>query len=309
MPESIIEVRDLVKRYGELIAVDNISFDVFEGEIFSLVGPNGAGKTTTVEILECLRKPTSGEAELFDLDVMEHENRIKGRIGVLPQEFNTFERLSVEENVRLVADIYGSESSIKENLESLDLWEVRDKKFEELSGGMKRRVGIAMALISDPELLFLDEPTTGLDPQARRRMWRTIDGLKEEGVTVFLTTHYMEEVEELSDRAAIILNGKILSADDVGQLVSRYGGDMKIVVEDEHEARPLLKEYADDVFIDDGGKLVGTFKDREKVAQALLPLYEQLPEESDVEVVRPSMDDVFLQVAGKRIDERGELVE
>ncbi len=309
MPESIIEVRDLVKRYGELVAVDHISFDVFEGEIFSLVGPNGAGKTTTVEILECLRKPTSGQAKLFGLNVVENESKIKEKIGVLPQEFNTFERLSVEENVGLVADIYGSDSDMRENLENLDLWEVRDQKFEELSGGMKRRVGIAMALISNPELLFLDEPTTGLDPQARRKLWDTIKDLKERGVTVFLTTHYMEEVEELSDRAAIILNGKILSADDVENLVRSYGGDMKIVADDEQQAASIMEEYADDVFVEDGGKLVGIFKERKKVARALLPLYEELPEESEVEVVRPSMEDVFLQVAGKRIDERGELVE
>ncbi len=309
MPESIIEVRDLVKRYGELVAVDHISFDVFEGEIFSLVGPNGAGKTTTVEILECLRKPTSGQAKLFGLNVVENESKIKEKIGVLPQEFNTFERLSVEENVGLVADIYGSDSDMRENLENLDLWEVRYQTFEELSGGMKRRVGIAMALISNPELLFLDEPTTGLDPQARRKLWDTIKDLKERGVTVFLTTHYMEEVEELSDRAAIILNGKILSADDVENLVRSYGGDMKIVADDEQQAASIMEEYADDVFVEDGGKLVGIFKERKKVARALLPLYEELPEESEVEVVRPSMEDVFLQVAGKRIDERGELVE
>lgn len=308
MSEKVIEVEGLTKRYGDLVAVDDVSFEVSRGEIFSLVGPNGAGKTTTVEILECLREPTSGSAELFGFDVVEEEGEIKEKIGVLPQEFNTFERLTVKENVELMARISGKGKDIREVLGDLELWDARDMKFDELSGGMKRRVGIAMALISDPELLFLDEPTTGLDPQARRRLWQTIRELKKAGVTVFLTTHYMDEVEELSERAAIILQGSIVSIDSVDDLIAEYGGDVEIVVKDQEGAKPVLEDFADEVFVNDEGWTVATFENRRKAAEAHLAIYENLSEDSRVNVVEPSMEDVFLRVAGGRIDEGGELV-
>ncbi len=309
LSEKIIEVNNLTKKYGNLVAVEGISFDVHRGEIFSLVGPNGAGKTTTVEILECLREPTSGSAEIFDYEVGEEEEEIKRKIGVLPQDFNTFERLTVEENVTLIDRIYGEGKDIEETLKMVELWDARDRQFEELSGGMKRRVGIAMALISDPELLFLDEPTTGLDPKARVRLWDTIKSLKEEGVTILLTTHYMDEVEELSDRAGIILNGKLLSIESVDTLISEYGGNVKIEVKDEKGAESILSEYTDEVFVDDDGNMVGIFENRKKAAEAHLALYEEISEDASVSVVEPSMDDVFLRVAGKSIDESGEVVE
>lgn len=207
MPKKVVvEVEKLVKQYKDVLAVDEISFDIHQGEIFSLVGPNGAGKTTTVEILECLRKPTDGSAKVLGLDVVEDGAKIKKRIGVMPQDFNTFERLTVKENVELVAQIYGMRGKAKEALGTLGLWQIKDRKFHTLSGGMKRRVGFCMALVSDPELLFLDEPTTGLDPQARKDSWDVMRSLKDMGKTVFLTSHYMEEVERLSDRAAVIAN-------------------------------------------------------------------------------------------------------
>lgn len=305
--KKVIEVEKLTKRYGNVTAVNGISFDVFHGEIFSLVGPNGAGKTTTVEILECLRKPTSGTAKVFGFDVVREERKIKRRIGVMPQEFNTFDRLTVRENVELVAKIYGVKAGLKQTLESLGLWGVKDKKYEALSGGMKRRVGIAMALVSKPELLFLDEPTTGLDPQARRELWETIKSLKKMGVTIFLTTHYMEEVEALSDRASIIVKGRLLSTGTVDELVSKYGGEMKIVVKGEKRAREILKKFTKNVSVDESGSFVGTFQSREVVARALLPLYRS-SKKYKIDVVEPSMEDVFLRVAGGKIDERGELI-
>lgn len=309
MPERIIEVENLTKTYGSLKAVDGISFHVFKGEIFSLVGPNGAGKTTTVEILECLREPTAGTAQVFGLDVTQAKEEIKGRIGVVPQEFNTFDRLTVEENVKLIGSIYGKTEGLKQTLRQLELWEWRDKKFEELSGGMKRRVGIAMGLINEPELLFLDEPTTGLDPQARRKLWDMIKDLKETGVTIVLTTHYMEEVEELSDRASIMLRGKILSTDSVENLISKYGGDLKIVVSDRREeTKRILEKFTENIFVEGDDKVVGIFRNRKKAAEAHLTLYEELSESCRVNIVEPSMEDVFLRVAGGRIDEQGELV-
>jgi ABC-2 type transport system ATP-binding protein len=304
--KKVIEVRDLVKNYGDIAAVDGISFDVYRGEIFSMVGPNGAGKTTTVEILECLRRPTSGAAKVFGLDLMRNEAKIKERIGVVPQEFNTFDRLTVKENVELISNIYGAKGDMRQNLESLGLWEMRNKRFESLSGGMKQRVGIAMALASDPELFFLDEPTTGLDPQARRELWETIKDLKRRGMTVFLTTHYMEEVEALSDRATLILTGRLFATGTPRELVSKYGGETKIVVRGNGRAKTILRRFTKDVSVDEGGNIIGVFRERERVARALLPLY-KLPK-CKIDVAEPSMNDVFLRVAGGRIDEKGELI-
>ncbi|MDI6708541.1 MAG: ABC transporter ATP-binding protein [Candidatus Thermoplasmatota archaeon] len=305
MPEKVVEVNSLVKRYKDLIAVDNISFDVYKGEIFSLVGPNAAGKTTTVEILECLRKPTSGSAKVLGLDVLTEEKEIKKRIGVMPQNFNTFERLTVKENVELVATIYGIKHDIKELLELLGLWEVRNKKFGTLSGGMKRRVGVCMALVSDPELLFLDEPTTALDPKARRECWEIIKNLKKLGKTVFLTTHYMEEVEKLSDRASVILKGKVVATDQISTLISKYGGGVKVAVSGGKKPEEILRQFTQRVSRDDNN-IIGLFQKEREAKKALAQLYQL--EDVEIEVLRAGMDDVFFRLIGAKIDERGELV-
>jgi len=305
--EKIVEVTELVKHYKSVIAVNGISFDVYKGEIFSLVGPNGAGKTTTVEILECLRMPTSGSAYVLGFDVKKEESKIKKRIGVMPQDFNTFERLTVKENVELIAKIYGVKPDIKAVLEELGIWEARDRKFEALSGGMKRRVGVSMALVSDPELLFLDEPTTGLDPQARRETWEVINRLKKMGKTIFLTSHYMEEVEYLSDRAAVIVQGDIIALETVNALISQYGGGVKVnVANGDKKVEGLFTELAETVISNERG-VTGTFQTRQQASKALASVY-RLSDEYTVDIVEPSMDDVFAQLVGGRVDERGELV-
>ncbi len=298
---KIIEVRNLVKYYGNSIALKGVSFEVYKGEIFSLVGPNGAGKTTTVEILECLRKPSGGTAKVLGYDVLKDEREIKKRIGVMPQNFNTFDRLTVKENVELVAKIYGVEVDINEYLELLGLHEAKNKKFRTLSGGMQRRVGICMALIGDPEVVFLDEPTTGLDPQARKGVWDIIKQLKRKK-TVFLTTHYMEEVEELCDRASIIVNGKIIHTDKINELISKYGGGIKIITN--RNAERILREFTHDIFYD-GDNVIGRFKSKREAGKAIAELYER---EEVVKIIEPSMDDVFMSLVGRKIDERGELI-
>lgn len=307
--EVVVEVEKLVKQYKDILAVDEISFDVHQGEIFSLVGPNGAGKTTTVEILECLRNPTDGSAKVLGLDVVEEGAKIKKRIGVMPQDFNTFERLTVKENVELIAQIYGVRGKAKEALETLGLWQIKDRKFHTLSGGMKRRVGFCMALVSDPELLFLDEPTTGLDPQARKDSWDVIRSLKNMGKTVFLTSHYMEEVERLSDRAAVIANGKIEAMDSIRSLILTYGGSIKVLVKGNRkkEARDTLERLTDSVSFDKEDNLIGKFETRAEASKALLSLY-QLGEEYITETIEPGMDDVFFNLVGSKVDERGELI-
>jgi len=305
----VVEVEKLVKQYKDVLAVDEVSFDVYQGEIFSLVGPNGAGKTSTVEILECLRNPTTGSAKVLGLNVVEDEAKIKKRIGAMPQDFNTFERLTVKENVELIAQIYGVKGKTKEALETLGLWQIKNRKFHTLSGGMKRRVGFCMALVSDPELLFLDEPTTGLDPQARKDSWDVIRNLKEMGKTVFLTSHYMEEVERLSDRAAVIANGKIEAMDSIRSLISAYGGDIKVLVKGNRKkgARDTLGRLTDNVSFDEEDNLIGKFETRAEASKALVSLY-QLDEEYITEIIEPGMDDVFFNLVGSKVDERGELI-
>ncbi|MFW6072152.1 MAG: ABC transporter ATP-binding protein [Thermoplasmatota archaeon] len=301
---KVIDVKTLSKHYDEVKAVDNISFTVKEGEVFSLVGPNGAGKTTTVEILECLRKPTSGQAKVLGYDMMENEEKIKERVGVMPQDFSTFERLTAKENIKLSADIYGK-GDVDEIIKRIGIESFKDKKFMDLSGGMKTRVGIGMALISDPQLLFLDEPTSGLDPQARRDTWDLIKNLKKMGKTIFLTTHYMEEVEELADRAGILIDGKIKVIDEIDSLIHNYGGGVKVTVQKEREAEEILNEFADEIIDKNEDEFIGIFDTKKDSRKALISLYQH---EYDVEVKEAGMDEVFLRIIGGKIDEKGELV-
>ncbi len=304
MSDNVIDVEGLTKLYDGTTAVDNISFSVREGEIFSMVGPNGAGKTTTVEILECIRTPTSGNAEVLGHDVMKDEDRIKEKIGVMPQNFNTFERLSAEENIRLMADLYGSKN-VEEVMKMVGVTDFKDKKFSELSGGMQTKVGIGMTLISNADLLFLDEPTTGLDPHARRETWKLIKRLKRTGKTVFLTTHYMEEVEELSDRAAVLIDGRIEVIDSIENLIRDYGGGIKVVVRKDEKAVELVKEKSDEVFKNESGELVGIFDNKKRARKALVTLFQM---DCDVEVKEAGMEDAFIRLTGGKLDEEGELV-
>lgn len=301
---KVIKVEGLSKHYNKIKAVDNISFDVKEGEIFSLVGPNGAGKTTTVEILECLREPTSGKATVLGYDIRDEEEKIKQKVGVMPQDFSTFERLSAKENIKLSSDIYGK-GDVEEVIKQVGIESFKNKKFMDLSGGMKTRVGIGMALVSNPDLLFLDEPTSGLDPQARRDTWNLIKNLKNMGKTIFLTTHYMEEVEELADRAAILIDGKIEVIDNIDSLIHNYGGGVRITVKKERDAEDILNEHADEVIDKNKNELIGIFNTKKDSRNALISLYQH---DYDVEVREAGMDEVFLRMVGGKIDERGELV-
>ncbi len=301
---KVIEVMELSKHYDEVKAVDNISFTVEEGEIFSLVGPNGAGKTTTVEILECLRKPTSGRAKVLGYDIIKDEEKIKEKVGVMPQDFSTFERLTAKENIKLSSDIYGK-GDINQVIKRVGIESFENKKFMDLSGGMKTRVGIGMALISDPDLLFLDEPTSGLDPQARRDTWDLIKNLKKMGKTIFLTTHYMEEVEELADRAGILIDGKIKVIDKIGSLIHNFGGGVRVTVQKERDAQEILHEFAEEVIDKNENELIGIFDTKKASRKALISLYQH---EYDVEVKEAGMDEVFLRIVGGKIDEKGELV-
>jgi ABC-2 type transport system ATP-binding protein len=216
---NIIQVEDLRKSYGDLKAVDGVSFAVGAGEVFGILGPNGAGKTTTVEILEGMREPDSGTALVNGIDVQKYPREVKKIIGIQLQSSAFFDRLNLAEILDVMASIYRRQINAMELLGTVELADRAKSLFRDLSGGQKQRFSVASTLVNDPVLLFLDEPTTGLDPQARRHMWELIQRFKSEGRTVLLTTHYMEEAAELCDRVAIMDHGKIVAMDRPAALV------------------------------------------------------------------------------------------
>lgn len=231
--EPILHVRDLVKRYNGLVAVDHIRFDVYKQEIFGILGPNGAGKTTTLEMIETLRPIDEGEVHLNGLNVKRQPQEVKRVIGVQLQSSSFFDKLNLKELLELFGEMYGRRVNAMQLLREVELEDKAKSHVAQLSGGQKQRFSIAAALVNDPIVLFLDEPTTGLDPQARRHLWGVIKRIRSEGKTIVLTTHYMEEAEELCDRVAIMDYGKIIALDKPDALISKLlaGGFSKQRVE------------------------------------------------------------------------------
>lgn len=219
--DPVISVSHLNKRYGDIAAVDDVSFSVRRGEVFGMLGPNGAGKTTTIEILEGLRRADSGTALVGGIDVHRHPKKVKSIIGVQLQTSAFFDHLSVAETIKLYGELYGEKVDVDAILQEVELTDRRRAYFNQLSGGQKQRLSIAVALVNRPEVLFLDEPTTALDPQARRHMWELIQRIRSTGTTIMLTTHYMEEAEELCDRVAIMDRGRIVRLDAPDELIDQ----------------------------------------------------------------------------------------
>jgi ABC-2 type transport system ATP-binding protein len=219
-----LRVEKLVKKYGPLTAVDGLDLEVRRGECFGLLGPNGAGKTTTVEILEGLNDRTSGDVEVLGLRWETDEKALRERLGISLQETHLPDRLTVEENLRVFRSFYAQGRDIDEVLSLVELTDKRRSWTEKLSGGQKQRLAVACALVGDPEVLFLDEPTTGLDPQSRRQLWDVVLGFKARGRTVLLTTHYMDEAERLCDRVAVIDKGKVIALGTPQELIEGLGG-------------------------------------------------------------------------------------
>jgi ABC-2 type transport system ATP-binding protein len=243
MANKIIEVRDLHKKYGDFHAVKGISFDVYEGEIFGLLGPNGAGKSTTLEIIETLREKTRGEVMVDGINLEKHPNEIKKIIGVQLQTSGYYPGLNLVELVKLFAGLYQEKVDAYELLDSVNLRDKAKSKFKELSGGQKQRFSIATTLINKPKIIFLDEPTTGLDPQARRNLWDLIRDIRERGTTVIITTHYMDEAEVLCDRVAIVDSGKIIALASPDQLID------ELVANGFEKPKEVKQANLEDVFI------------------------------------------------------------
>ena len=307
MNEPAVVVRGLVKRYGDTTAVDGVSFDVQRGEIFALLGPNGAGKTTTVEIIEGVRPATAGGVRVLGHDIFDSvgSRELKNRIGVLPQDFRTLDRLTVRENLEFFAGMYENHVSIDGLLDLLELKDKAKVRFGTLSGGLKQRVGVAAALVNDPELVFLDEPTTGLDPEVRRATWKVIQDLKAKGKTIILTTHYMEEAERLADRIGIMVKGKIAALDAPTDLVKTYGGGRSVVFRGGGDtAFGTLRRFFDDVSME-GSDVVIPFEDSKDIQIALTALMERgVP--VDMALRSGSIEDVFLRLSGFRMTETGD---
>ena len=306
--DEVVQVNNLSKKYGDTVAVNGISFGLSKGEVFAFLGPNGAGKTTTVEILECLRAPTGGEAKVLDYDVSKRsdQSEIRKRIGVLPQDFNAIDRLTVRENIDYFGAMYDHHLDADQLIQLVDLKDKRDEQFKTLSGGLKQRVGLAVALVNDPALVFLDEPTTGLDPRARRDVWYVIERLKKQGKTVFLTTHYMDEAEYLADTVSIIDHGQIIASGTPNELIDAHGGKKTLVVREAGKdglkflppgiSKPQLKNEGDIYIPLNNGELTTIL-----IAIGQTPLANK-----EIEVRRPTLDDVFLNLTGRRVSEEGE---
>ncbi|MEA2630493.1 MAG: type transport system ATP-binding protein [Chloroflexota bacterium] len=300
----VIRVRGLVKRYGDVKAVDGIDFDVAAGEVFGLLGPNGAGKTTTVEILEGLRPPDGGQATVLGVDVAKGADSLKPRIGVSLQTASLYPKLTVVEVIDLFRSFYATSRPTAELIELLELGERQNARTKDLSGGQRQRLSVALALVNDPELIFLDEPTTGLDPAARRSLWDLVRGLKAKGRSVLLTTHYMEEAEVLCDRLAIMDHGHILEMGTVDELISKRFKERAVrldridaIGDDELGALAAVSSVKHD-----GEAVLLYSSDVAATVGALLALTESHGiEPQNLGIRRATLEDVFLDLTGRAL--------
>src|SRR6266849_2526219 len=301
-----VHVRGLTKSYGPFHAVKGVDFDIYPGEVFGLLGPNGAGKTTTVEILEGLRPRNGGDVTVLGFDPGHDSRRVEDRIGVCLQATNLPDRITVREAMQLFASLYSRTVDGDALLKRLMLWEKRDEGYGRLSGGQKQRLALALALINDPQMLFLDEPTTGLDPQIRLEIHKLIEEMKAENRTVLLTTHYIEEAERLCDRVAIMDEGKIIAMGTPLELQKKSLEQSRIQI---MVAQPLesgsLPAWPDavDSKLDQDGRTLTVYSTRP--ARTLFEIMKWLDQQGlqleDVHLKRPTLEDVFVELTGKKL--------
>lgn len=302
--EYAIEVDQLTKRYGDLLAVNEISFTVRKGEVFAFLGPNGAGKTTTVEIIETIRTPTSGKVTLLGMDVTKKKQDIVHRIGVLPQGFSSFDRITVRETIQYYSRLFSVHTDIDRLIELVNLKDKANEQYKNLSGGLKQRLGIAIALVNDPEVVFLDEPTTGLDPRARREVWEVLQGLKAKGKTVFLTTHYMEEAELLADRVAIISRGKIIAMGSPRELIADNANYQVLTLQSvDEKVFEIVRKMGFEPFLDNHKNIKVRVEQTNDVLKILNSIKDAGALYLGLDVRKPNLEEVFLKLTGEALQE------
>lgn len=296
-----IEVKELKKAYGDLKAVDGTSFTVNNGEVFGLLGPNGAGKTTTIEILEGLRERDSGDVKVLGLDPWKNGYELHKKIGVIPQEFNFFEKTSPKEAILYYANLFNTKVDPDEILRDVLLEDSAKVLFENLSGGQKQKTGLALSLVNSPELLFLDEPTTGLDPNARRAIWEVIRGLKAKGKTIILTTHYLDEAQQLSDRVAIMNHGKIVAMGTTDQIIEEHGSGEHLEIHGTEKLADYIRANTElQVNYDKGrGEISIPLKKKIDALAALAAAEQSGLDWGDIQTRRDSLDDVFIKLVSE----------
>jgi ABC-2 type transport system ATP-binding protein len=297
-PSEVVSVEHLRVRYGDTVAVDDVSLSINRGEIFGILGPNGAGKTTTVECIGGLRKPESGSISVLDLDVRTHGDELRERVGIQLQTSELPDKIYVREALELFASFYPEPADPQRLLELLGLEEKRDTRYVNLSGGQKQRLSIALALIGRPELAILDELTTGLDPQSRRETWKLIEGIRDEGVTVILVTHFMEEAEYLCDRVALFHHGRVRAVDTPANLGAGLGQKVSFRTAERLDLDQLrglpeireVRQQGDRIVIEGGGDVVAA-------VMALLVRERVIPEQTRVE--QSTLDDAFVALTAE----------
>ena len=303
-----IEVSQLKKNYGALKAVDGISFNVKQGEVFGLLGPNGAGKTTTIEIMEGLRQQDDGDVKIFGLDPWRNGYEVHKRIGVIPQNFTFFEKTTPKEAINYYAKLFNVKVDADQILKEVILEDMADHVFESLSGGQKQKTGLALSLVNTPELLFLDEPTTGLDPNARRAIWEVIRKLKASGKTIILTTHYLDEAQQLADRVAIMDHGHIVAMGTTEEIIQKHGSGERLEIHGSQQLADYIKtntELQVDYNQSKGEIIIPLTKKIDALA-ALAAAEQSGLEWGNIQTLQDSLDDVFIKLVSEPIGEQGE---
>ena len=304
--DTVVEVKNLTKRYDDLVAVNDVSFDIKKREIFGLLGPNGAGKTTTVEMIEGLRKPNGGNIRVCGIEVSKGLERIKEIIGVQLQSTTIYDKIRVGEAIDLFGGYYQKSLPTTEVLDKVSLSDKRGSFVEALSGGQRQRLALALAMVNDPEILFLDEPTTGLDPQARRNVWDIIEGLKERGKTIVLTTHYMEEAERLCDRVGIMDMGRVIALDTPEDLITKQNLESAVeLVTHNGSAGEILQKLAQvNKITYEGNNFIVHTKEASSVLIELVRMSEGNGLNlKNISVRKATLEDVFLELTGRKLRE------
>ena len=302
-----IEVSSLKKYYGEIKAVDGISFTVNEGEVFGLLGPNGAGKTTAIEIMEGLRERDAGDVKVLGLDPWKNGYELHKKIGVIPQQFTFFEKQNPREAIKYYADLFSVKVDPDEILREVLLEDSAKNLFENLSGGQRQKMGLALSLVNSPELFFLDEPTTGLDPNARRAIWEVILGLKAKGKTIILTTHYLEEAQHLSDRVAIMDHGQIVAMGTSDEIIEQHGSGEKLEIHGSEKLAEYIRANTELKVDYDKGLIRIPLKEKIDALAALAAAEQSGMDWGEIQTRRDSLDDVFIKLVSGVIDENGNI--